>query len=92
MTRPSAVRCGKSRPVVFDTRRVGALTMRASTKSCQRTQRTIMAVVSELLLLCWIASLAGVIALARDEMFFAVLFAMAGAFALGSAVLRSCNK
>ena len=24
MTRPSAVRCGKPRPVVFDTRRVGA--------------------------------------------------------------------
>ena len=51
-----------------------------------------MAVVSELLILCGIASLAGVIALARDEMFFAVLFAMAGAFALGSAVLRSGDK
>jgi hypothetical protein len=30
MTRSYAVRCGKSRPVVFDTRRVGALRMARS--------------------------------------------------------------
>jgi hypothetical protein len=51
-----------------------------------------MAVVNELLFLCGIADLAAVIALARDHTFFAFLFAMAGGFALCSAVLRSGDK
>jgi hypothetical protein len=51
-----------------------------------------MAVVNEFLFVCMIAALAVVIALARDDTFFAFLFATAGGFALGSAALRSGDK
>jgi hypothetical protein len=51
-----------------------------------------MALVNELLVLAAVANLAAVTALARDYTFFAFLFAMAGGYALGSAVLRSGIK